>query len=422
MEVFVRRIPTSAVVLAVVVAVAAPCRGVLAQNGVRRVTMAEALAAFASNSLELRIARAEAEAAIGTARQYRSYTNPAFSLAHESLGSSNDEYWETIAGVVQQLEWPGRTASRSRVAAHTSAGAAATFRADSVRLAFEVREAYVTVWLAEKIEESRRDVADEIQLVAEAADMRLAAGDISSYEARRLHLVVAQAERETSQAAIEARAARRRLALLIAPDAGLHEAGPAAELTGLPPAITPEVALAALGARPDLQAAARDLDAAKARSRFAMAAWVPDPTLGLGYKHQRGGLSGAALTVDVPMPLFDRGAGDRYGASARETAATYQLEFVRRLAEIDLMAASDLYASSRANLEATGDELLAYADLVLSAARAAYADGQVGQPGLVDAANIYRDTRIAAFSLRAETWIAYYDLLRAMARVPADES
>ena len=96
------------------------------------------------------------------------------------------------------------------------------------------------------------------------------------------------------------------------------------------------------------------------------------------------------------------------------------MELAHRLAEIDLAEASDRYASNRANLEAA-DEMLAHAEYVLSAARVAYAEGQMGQAELLDAANAYRDARIDALSLRAETWIAYYDLLRAMARAPEDE-
>lgn len=415
-----RRTPTSAIVLAVAVAVAAPCRGVLAQSGIHRVTMAEALDAFASNSLELRIARAEAEAAIGTARQYRSYANPAFSLVHESLGSSGDSYRETIAGIAQRVEWPGRTAARSGVATHAIDGASARFRADSVRLAFQVREAYVAAWLAEEKEGTTREAEAVIRLVAEAARQRLEAGDISRYEAQRFELELVRAEREVAETALEARTARRMLAVLVSPETGVDEAGPAEAIAGLPPAITPASAVAALGRRPDLEAAARDLDAARARSNVAMTTWLPDPTLSLGFKDQTDGLSGAALSVNLPVPVFDRGIGQRYGAAARETAAAHRLELARRLAEIDLIAAADRYTSTRAQVEAAGEDPLADADFLLRTARTLYTEGEIGQLELLDAAAVFRDARIATLSLRGATWIAYYDLLRAMARAPDD--
>ena len=55
------------------------------QDGIRRVTLAAALEAFAANSLSLRIARDEAAEIAGRARQYRSYANPAISLVREDL-------------------------------------------------------------------------------------------------------------------------------------------------------------------------------------------------------------------------------------------------------------------------------------------------------------------------------------------------
>ena len=422
MEVSVRRIPTSAVFLAVTAAVAAPCRGVLAQDGVHRVTMAEALESFASNSLALQIARAEAEAAIGTARQYRTYANPAFSLMHESLGSANGDYRETIAGFAQRVEWPGRTAARSGVAVHAIGGASARFRADSVRLAFQVREAYVAAWLAEEQERTTREAEAVFRLVAEAARERLEVGDISLYEARRSELELVQAEREVAEAALEARSVRRTLAVLISPEGGVDEVGPAEAIAGLPPVVTHPAALAALGRRPDLEAAARDLDAARARSNVARTAWLPDPTLSLGYKDQTDGFSGAALSIDVPVPVFDRGTGRRYGAAAQEAAASHRVELARRLAEIDLIAAADRYNSTRTQFEAAGEDPLADADFLFRTARTLYAEGEMSQLELLDAAAVFRDARIATLSLRGAAWIAYYDLLRAMAQAPEEES
>lgn len=412
----------SAVVLAVAVSFAAPCHGVLAQNGIRRVTMAEALAAFTSNSLELRIARAEAEAAIGTARDYRTYANPAFSLVHESLGSSGGSYRETVAGVAQRVEWPARTAARFGVAAHVIDGASARFRADSVRLAFHVREAYVVAWLAEEKERTAREAESVIRVAAEAARQRLLAGDISRYEARRFELELVQAERAVAATALEARTARRTLAVLISPEAEVDEMGPANAIAGMPPVVTRASALAALGRRPDLEAAARDLDAARTRSNIAMTAWLPDPTLSLGYKDQTDGFSGAALAVNLPVPVFDRGIGQRYGAAARETAATHRVELARRLAEIDLIAAADRYTTTRAQFEAGGEAPLADAEFLLRTARTLYEEGEMSHLELLDAAAVYRDASTATLSLHAATWIAYYDLLRAMARAPDDES
>lgn len=397
-----------------------PCHGALGQDDVQRVTLGEALEAFAQHSLELRIARSESEETAGLARQLRAYANPAFSLVREDLGYSGEDYWETTAGVVQRFEWPGRTTARARVAAHTIGGAAARFQADSMRLAFAVREAYVRSWFAEEVERTMARAAAVVRTVARAAELRLEEGDISAYEARRLRLERVRAEQEMAAAALDARSARRGLAALIAPDAGVHEVGPSEWMEGVPPRVQTQFALDALGGRPDLEAAVRNLDAARAREAVAITGWVPDPTVSVGFKDQSDGFSGGALSVNLPLPLFDRGTGQRRGAAAGVSAASHRLDLRRRQAEIDLVAAADRYASARTQLVAVGDDLFADADALLASATAAYREGEATLVELLDAARTFREVRLSALSLRATTWIAYYDLLRAMGGSPED--
>ncbi|WP_419165690.1 TolC family protein [Candidatus Palauibacter sp.] len=400
---------------------AAVPHGAVAQEAVRRITLPEALESFARNSLALRIARAESAEIAGMARQDRAYANPTLVVGRESLGHAGADYWETTAGLVQQVEWPGRTAARGRLAAHATDGAAARFRADSIRLAFEVREAYARAWYDEEAERAAEQAASVIRTVAEAAERRLEAGDISAYEARRLRIERLRVEQDLANAVLRARAARRALAVLVVPEAEAREVGPSEGLEGVPPPVTRGVALDAMAGRPDLEAAAREVDAAAAATAVASAAWAPNPTLNLGYKEQADGFTGATFGVNLPIPFFDRGGGGRDGAAARESAAVHRLDLRRRQAEIDVLTASDLHESARGRLEAVGDDLFADADALLAAARAAYAEGEMTLVEVLDAADAFRDARLTALSLRAGAWVAYYDLLRAMGRAPEAE-
>ncbi len=384
------------------------------QDGVPRVTLAEALDAFAENSLALRIARAEAAEIAGRARQSRSYANPAISLLREDLSRSGDDYWETTAGLMQRIEWPGRTAARGVAARHTITGAGARFRADSLQLVFVVREAYVGAWLAEEAEQTIGQAAEMIQVVTRAAEQRLEAGDISGYETRRLRLGRIQAEKDEGDAELRTRAARRLLASLVLPKASLHELGPADAIVGIPPAIASGAALDALARRPDLEAAARALDAARAEHRVANLGWVPDPTLNLAYKEHADGFKGATVGVDLPLPIFNRAGGARDEAAARESAALSSLDLLRRQAELDLVDASDRYSVARGRLEGTGEGIMAEAEVLLSAARVAYDEGEMTLVEFLDATGAFRDARLSALTLRAEAWLAYYNLLRAM--------
>ena len=392
------------------------------QDGIRRVTLAAALEAFAANSLSLRIARDEAAEIAGRARQYRSYANPAISLVREDLSESGENYWETTAGLMQRIEWPGRTTARGQAARHTISGAGARFRAASLQLVFTVREVYVGAWLAEEAERTIGQAAEMIYAVTRAAEQRFEAGDISGYEIRRLRLGRIQAEKDEGDAQLRTRAARRLLSSLVFPEAALHELGPAEAIVGVPPAIVPETALDALSRRPDLEAASRELDAARAEHTVAMLGWVPDPTLSLAYKEHADGFRGASVGVDLPLPIFNQAGGARDEAAARESAATSSLGLVRRQAELDLVSASDRYSVARDRLQATGDGIMAEAEALLAAARVAYDEGEMTLVEFLDAADAFRDARLSALILRAEAWIAYYNLLRAMGGPAGEES
>ena len=392
------------------------------QDGIRRVTLAAALEAFAANSLSLRIARDEAAEIAGRARQYRSYANPAISLVREDLSQSGENYWETTAGLMQRIEWPGRTTARGQAARHTISGAGARFRAASLQLVFTVREVYVGAWLAEEAERTIGQAAEMIYAVTRAAEQRFEAGDISGYETRRLRLGRIQAEKDEGDAQLRTRAARRLLSSLVFPEAALHELGPAEAIVGVPPAIVPETALDALSRRPDLEAASRELDAARAEHTVAMLGWVPDPTLSLAYKEHADGFRGASVGVDLPLPIFNQAGGARDEAAARESAATSSLGLVRRQAELDLVSASDRYSVARERLQATGDGIMAEAEALLAAARVAYDEGEMTLVEFLDAADAFRDARLSALILRAEAWIAYYNLLRAMGGPAGEES
>ena len=394
----------------------------LGQDGVPRVTLAEALEAFAENSPALRMARAEAAGIAGRARQSRSYANPAFSLLREELSRSGEDYWEATAGLMQRIEWPGRTVARGVAARHAITGAEARFRADSLQLVFAVREAYVRAWLAEEAERTIGQAAEMIQVATRAAERRLEAGDISGYETRRLRLGRIQADKDEVDAELRSRAARRLLGSLVLPEVSLHELGPAGAIVGVPPAIASGSARDALSRRPDLEAAARELDAARAQHRVANLEWVPDPTLSLAYKEHADGFKGATLGVDLPLPIFNRAGGAREEAAARESAATSGLDLLRRQAELDLVDASDLYSVARERLQVTGEGIMAEAEVLLSAARMAYDEGEMTLVEFLDATGAVRDARLSALTLRAEAWIAYYNLVRAMGGGPGEES
>ena len=396
------------------------------QEGVRRVTLREALEEFVENSPALKIARSEAAQVAGAARQSQVYPNPSLEFDHDDLEHDDpvhgtEKFWEQTIKFVQEVEWPGRTFARRRAASHTIDASAAGLRDDAVQLASEVREAYALAWFAEEAERAIGQSAEVIRRVANDAEFRLEAGDVSAYEARRLRLERLRAEQELADAGLRTRAARRHLASLISPGTGAKEVGPSEGLQKIPPPVSHEAGLRDIAQRPDLEAAAHEVDAAQAGIEIAGFALKPSPTVGLGYRHHQDGFAGAALGVSVPLPLFDRGHGTRAEAAARGSAAAHRLDLRRRLAEYELHNALDRYAAGRTRVEVAVESLVADGVSLLSSATAAYAEQEMTLVELLDAAGAFQGARLTALSLQSEAWIAYFDLLRVMGTGPLEQ-
>jgi cobalt-zinc-cadmium efflux system outer membrane protein len=406
-----------ATTLAAVTAATAICSlpvPAVSQEPDRRVSMEEAVRLFAENNLEIRIAGARRDAVRGVARQSRAYFNPVPFYYREDLNGNELEYWEWLLGLEQTIEWPGRTSARIEAASRRMDAASAAFAADSVRLAFEVRRSYVQAWALEEQEAVLEVTAAAIRHATTAAERRYGEDDISGYELRRLRIERARIEQTLAVTRLEASATRRTLGMLILPEAGLAEVGPAEPVAGSPPIVARDVALASVAHRPSLRAAEEDYAAASATASAASQAWIPEATLTLGYKDQRDGFSGPVFGVALPLPVFDQKGGLADAANARAVAAAKRLDLHRTQARNDVLAALGRYESIRERLELMTDGLLDGAEDLLQVAGIAYSEGEFSLVEVLDAAAAFRDARVIGIETRADVWIGYFDLLRAM--------
>ena len=384
-------------------------------DSLRTVDLQEALRLFREHNLSLRRARSEAEARQGEARQAAAYPNPTLQATHEPLWQEGTTQSETYLTVNQTLEWSGRQA-RIASAENTAAAARARAAADSARLALQVTEAYVEAATAE----TRRRRLAQVTRVFRRADSsmaeRRAEGDVSGYATRRIRLERARYEQRLAAARLDARSARRQLALLILPDeAPSVAAEPLPEAT--PPSVSRGEALrTALRARPELRRWQSAVEAQDAARRAARREVWPDPSVTAGYKRQSNGAKGALLGIGIPLPLFDRNRGAAEAASARLRAAETQQMLARREIRNEVRRAYAAYASTRRQSQLLNDELLRGADDLLRIAQTSYGEGEMSLVELLDAADAYRDARIRSVNLRADLWTRYFQLLRAMGR------
>lgn len=398
--------------------VAVPCAGQDAGAPPPAVGPEEALALFRQHSLELRAARADYRAVSGRAAQDAAYPNPSASVVREDLGRGDEAYSENTFSLEQTVEWPGRTAARSRASDRRSAAARSAFRSDSLRLVLQVRRSYLEAAEAERRVEVLEEVAGVFREAVEDGEARRAEGDISGYELRRLKLERARLEQSLAAARIERDAARRELAARILPRSDTVAVATRGLPDGRPPAVGREEALSAALRRPAVAAARRAVQAADAEARVERLRRVPDLRLSGGYKTQSDGFDGAVLGVSVSLPVFDRRSGAVDAAEARGEAAASRLGLRERHARTDVLRALDRYRSVRRRSRVVSDELLAPSEDLLEIARTAYGAGEMELVGLLDGADAYLESRLTALELRADLWLAYRELSRTMGGAP----
>ena len=388
------------------------------QETLPEVSLEEAIRLFSENGLEMRVARAEWAREAGEARQSRAYLNPSIWLIHENLGYEGLDYDETVVALNQPIEWPWRTAARGRAAEGRIEAAQARFRADSLQLVFETRRSYLEAWAFEERSLGLGRAAAVVRDAVQASQLRLADGDISDYDARRLALEQVRVEQKLAVSELDRSAARRRLAARIYPDgpySGAIASGPPGAVP--PAAFTGDLELA-LASNPELAAAQSRLVAADEAASAAGMSWIPPLTLTAGYKDQSDGFTGPVFGASLPIPLFDRKGGENQAAEARLLAATAELTLRRRQVENELQRAVERYESATSRLQRLGVGVIFEAATLLETAGLAYREGEFTLLQLIDAAEAFQQSRFALVDLRAEAWVAYYDLERALGGSP----
>ncbi|HEX6309533.1 MAG TPA: TolC family protein [Longimicrobiales bacterium] len=408
----IHRSTTSLLVATAVLA--APLSAVWGQAAPRRVSLDEALALFASNNVDLRIARAEAAEAAALARQAAAYPNPELAGSHEPLSGDGRAYSETYLNLAQRLQWPETRSARQSAAQRMAAAAAARLTADSARLAFEVKHAWLAASLAERSAALFERVTGVFREADRSAEERLREGDISLYDRRRIAVERIRYENALAAAKLEAASARRMLALLVLPEADELELAPADTLANAPPALdSARVMSQAFARRSEIAAAAAELEAARADARVARSYRIPDVTATGGYKRQSDGLSGAFLGLSVPLPIWDRRGGGIDAAEARVVAATARLADAQRRVRNDVARALLAHNSYGARIALLGDPQAEAADL-LTIAQVAYEANEMDLIELLDAADAVREAQTLETRLRTEFWTSYFDLERAV--------
>lgn len=376
-----------------------------------RLSLQEAVALALARNPAMAEARAAADGAAADRLTAARRPNPALSLDSEGyplFDSPRPSYWgnqELTVRLDQELELAGRRRLRVNGAEQSQQAAAQSLRDRARQIELETRRAYLAVILAQADRSVAQTALDAIDRVIGLNRERLAQGEISGAELRRLQVERLRFVEDQFGAELALTNARGALlALLNAPTLDLPieltdtltttpaELSPILALATPGPAVGTAALERALQIRPDLASARAAQTAAETTTRLQRALRTPNLTVGGGYRSSFGS-NAIVFGVTLPVPLFNQNQGGIARAEADRRAAEARTQSAEIAVRLDVQRALNALDTNRARVRYIEKEYLTNAresrDIVLESYRLGVAD----LIDFLDAQRAFRDTQ-----------------------------
>ena len=359
--------------------------------------------------------RGQAEADIITAGQQ---PNPQLSWTTQNInpnrgiggGDPRAKTVDSIVRVDQLIERGNKAALRTETARRLDGAAAEDVQEVTRQQLLALRFAYFDLLGAQEKAASAAETAVLFGKTAEAAQLRLKAGDLAAADVSRIRVDVLRAQNDARGLEAELARARVNLAYLIGAEssaASLRAVTPWPKQEG---AAATNVSDAQLETRPDVRAARARVAAADKARELAQSLRTRDVSVGLQYEHwpnradanNQG--TGNSFGVAFSVPLFVRhnNEGEIARAQADWYAARDFLERVLAQARSDVSRAAGDLAAARERLTRFEGELVKEAERTANAAEFAFKNGAIGVMDLLDARRTLKAIQIDAANARAD--------------------
>ena len=397
---------------------------ILANAGALTLPAAEALLLQHNRDIALaRRVRGQAEADILTAGQR---PNPQLSWTTQNINpnrgiGSGDVRAKTVDSIVrvdQLIERGNKAELRTETARRLEGAAGEDVQEITRQQLLALRFAYFDLLAGQEKAASAAETAALFGKTAEAAQLRLKAGDLAAADVSRIRVDVLRAQNDARGLEADLARARVNLAYLIGAEAS------APSIRAVTPWPQPDSAALAgvtderLAARPDVRAARARVAAADKARELAQSLRTRDVSVGLQYEHwpnradanNQG--SGNSFGVAFSVPLFVRhnNEGEAARAQADWYAARDFLDRVVAQARSDVTRAAGDLASARERRIRFEGELVKEAERTAAAAEFAFKNGAIGVMDLLDARRTLKAIQIDAANARADhakAWAAY---------------
>jgi cobalt-zinc-cadmium efflux system outer membrane protein len=382
-------------------------------RGAETLSMDQAVSAALGRNRDVIAARLEIDAAQLDVVAARIYPNPqlAYGYGNVILGAANTQDGKVAAhpgvfsqpvqniGISEIVDvWAKRSARTS--AANRSVERRRWQVEDALReIVFAVRSAFADVVREQTERQLAHEVVARYDQTVRISQARFRAGDISEAELRKIELEGLRYQNAVIDADLELDLARQRLAGLM----GLGSAGALpAELQSWDTRQTyslDTLTATAMDQRPDLRAARASRGVGEAALTAARREALPDISVGANYTHSDFTVSGdnpntLALTVSLPVPLFDRNQANVGRARLDIQRADNDGERVRLQVQREVAEAVRRAARAQALLGVfEGGGMIDRADGSLRVAEKSYKAGAISLLELLEAQRTYLDIR-----------------------------
>ncbi len=365
-------------------------------------TLAAAVAQAKARSPFRASARSLAEGTALSASLAGRPPNPLFEVRTENLGHDRTALpLDVFITATQMIELGGKRAARMELSAAQRDVAAAQLSLTDRQIALRTVQLYLQALRAKGHVATLRANRDGLTDLIAAVRRRVEEGYSAESDLLRFQTEAARIDIESARATLELDRSLATLAVVVG-STGPLDASQILEPEAVPPPPLDAAGLAAaLERHPEVVAAVARQSGARQLNGLERAKRVPDPIVTGGYK-RTAGINTAVVAVTMTVGLFDRNEAAIARTRGEEEAAAGEHDAVVRRLTADTTLLVDAARSLAARASRASAELIAPAEVVRTAARAAFREGVTDVLKLIDAERVYVDVQRTALELRLE--------------------
>ncbi len=386
----------------------------LGDGNAQELTLPGAIARFERENQRGRAIQAQVRVRSAETRSWSLAPNPSATYTREDAAGAQDGFFL----VQQSLPLSGRLRWMKRAGSSESSAAEAQAEFKLLSLRRDLRSAFYDLLAAQEREALLEQATEQVREVVRILRARETEGEGSKFDRLRAERELADIQASHASARVLLTRGQALLASFFATGTSpvsLRVQGtfaPAQELPALESLLD-----RARASRGDLLAGQRRLDRFAAERRAASRLRIPEPILSAGLKRSTipgRAENGYAVSVTVPIPLFNRGQVESEVARYAEEQTAAEVAASGQEIETEVRAAYETVRLKRRIAEQYARDLGRKSEELAGIAQVAYREGQQGILELLDAYRVGLFARLQSLELSASARMAEIELNRAV--------